>query len=110
MCRLKKEYKQPVIGIGDFNTAREEIDVYDPIKKNQTAGFTREEREGISKMLSQGFVDAFRSLYPSEKKYTQVLFIFRISQFVFRYWQSPIYKKHKKGWRLGYLKQCGLDD
>ena len=34
----------------------------------KTAGFTQEERDGFTQLLSEGFVDSFRHLYPDRKQ------------------------------------------
>ena len=52
--------KKPVIACGDFNCAHEEIDLAHPENNHFSAGFTDEEREGFSNLLSRGFVDTFR--------------------------------------------------
>lgn len=35
-----------------------------------TAGFTKEEREGFSALLAEGFLDSFRLLYPEKVAYS----------------------------------------
>ena len=65
---LKKE--KPVILCGDFNAAHEEIDLARPKDNEKNAGFTVEERKGIDNLLSAGFIDTFRSLHPTEERYT----------------------------------------
>ena len=35
--------------------------------KNKTPGFTDAEREEFTNLLTEGFVDSFRELYPEEK-------------------------------------------
>ena len=49
-----------MIACGDFNCAHEEIDLAHPENNHFSAGFTDEEREGFSNLLSRGFVDTFR--------------------------------------------------
>jgi len=45
--------------------------IANPKTNTKNAGFTPEERAGMTKLLSLGFVDTFRSLYPTtEKAYT----------------------------------------
>ena len=60
LTSLDKE--KPVIACGDFNVAHEEIDLANPDSNHTSAGFTDEEREGFSNLLSKGFVDSFRYL------------------------------------------------
>ena len=42
-------------------------DLARPKNNAGTAGFTKEEREGFTELLKQGFVDSFRHLYPERK-------------------------------------------
>lgn len=47
------------------------LDLANPKTNTKSAGFTQEERDGMTEMLSLGFVDTFRELYPTkEKAYT----------------------------------------
>ncbi len=56
--------KKPVIVCGDLNVAHKEIDLKNPKTNTKNAGFTPEEREKMTVLLSNGFVDTFRLLYP----------------------------------------------
>lgn len=56
--------KKPVILCGDLNVAHTEIDLANPKTNTKNAGFTPEEREGMTVLLKEGFVDTFRHLYP----------------------------------------------
>lgn len=58
---------KPVIIAGDMNVCHNEIDLANPKTNHKNAGFTKEERDGFTKLLSYGFVDTFRYLYPDEK-------------------------------------------
>lgn len=60
----------PVILIGDFNVMPAELDVYKPEKWIDDALFRPEVREAFHNILSQGWTDAIRTLYPDEKIYT----------------------------------------
>jgi AP endonuclease 1 len=63
--------KKPVIIAGDMNVSHQEIDLANPKANKKNAGFTQEERDGMTKLLSYGFVDSFRHFYPDmEKAYT----------------------------------------
>lgn len=59
--------KKPVILCGDMNVAHEEIDIANPKTNTKNAGFTKEEREGMTEFLADGYVDTFRKLYPERK-------------------------------------------
>lgn len=56
--------KKPVIIAGDMNVSHQEIDLANPKSNKKNAGFTQEERDGFTKLLSLGFVDSFRHFYP----------------------------------------------
>ena len=58
--------KKPVVLCGDPNVAHREIDLANPKTNRRNAGFTDEEREGISNLLAEGFLDSFRHLHPEE--------------------------------------------
>ena len=58
--------KKPVILCGDLNVAHREIDLSNPSSNRNNAGFTDKEREGISKLLDNGFLDTYRHLYPNK--------------------------------------------
>ena len=58
---------KPVILCGDLNVAHNEIDLKNPKSNTHNAGFTIEERNEMTNLLSSGFVDSFRYLYPDKK-------------------------------------------
>ena len=62
--------QKPVIYCGDLNVAHEEIDIKNPKTNRRNAGFTDEERQKFSELLSEGFIDTFRTLYPTEVTYS----------------------------------------
>ncbi len=82
--------KKPVIYCGDLNVAHEEIDLKNPKTNHFSAGFSDEERGKFSELLSSGFSDTFRKLYPEEVKYS---------------WWSYMFKSREKnvGWRIDYF-------
>ena len=61
---------KPVILTGDFNVMPTELDVYKPERWLNDALFRPETREAFHTLLSQGWTDAIRKLYPDEKIYT----------------------------------------
>ena len=62
----KLDEKKPVIVCGDMNVAHQEIDLKNPKTNHKNAGFTDEEREKMTQLLSNGFIDTFRTLYPKQ--------------------------------------------
>ena len=58
---LDKE--KPVLAVGDYNVAHTEIDLANPKNNHNSAGFTDEEREGFTNLLSKGFTDTFRHIH-----------------------------------------------
>lgn len=83
--------KKPVILCGDMNVAHEEIDLANPKTNKKNAGFTPEEREGMTELLSYGFVDTFRKLYPD-----------RTGAYTFWTYMGGARAKNV-GWRLDYF-------
>ncbi|WP_075728755.1 exodeoxyribonuclease III [Tissierella creatinophila] len=85
------DHKKPVIVCGDLNVAHKEIDLKNPSSNRKNAGFTDEERGKMTDLLSRGFVDSFRYLYPDkEDAYS---------------WWSYITKARDRnaGWRIDYF-------
>lgn len=82
--------KKPVIVCGDMNVAHEEIDIKNPKTNRRNAGFTDEEREKMTQLLSNGFIDTFRYKYPEQVTYS---------------WWSYRFKAREKnaGWRIDYF-------
>ena len=81
---------KPVIVCGDLNVAHEEIDLKNPKTNRRNAGFTDEEREKFGLLLSAGFTDTFRHLYPEKVTYS---------------WWSYRFRAREKnaGWRIDYF-------
>ncbi|HEY4198187.1 MAG TPA: exodeoxyribonuclease III [Mucilaginibacter sp.] len=61
---------KPVVLTGDYNVMPTEIDVYKPERWVNDALFRPETRAAFQKLLSQGWTDAIRKLYPTETIYT----------------------------------------
>ena len=82
--------KKPVIYCGDLNVAHEEIDLKNPKTNHHSAGFSDEERGKFTQLLSSGFTDTFRKLYPDKVEYS---------------WWSYMMKAREKniGWRIDYF-------
>lgn len=84
------EKTKPVVICGDFNAAHEEIDIARPKTNHHSAGFTDEERQGITNLINAGFVDTFRSLHPSDVRYTW-----------WSHWGHA--RENNVGWRIDYF-------
>jgi len=88
---LKKLEKQkPVVVCGDFNAAHQEIDIARPKTNHHSAGFTDEERRGITNYINAGFIDTFRYLYPDSVRYTW-----------WSHWGNA--RANNVGWRIDYF-------
>ena len=90
--KLLKELakSKPVITCGDFNAAHEEIDIARPKTNHHSAGFTDEERQGITNLINAGFIDTFRYLHPDEVRYTW-----------WSHWGHA--RENNVGWRIDYF-------
>lgn len=82
---------KPVIYCGDLNVAHEEIDLKNPKTNRKNAGFTDEERESLTKLLSEGFTDSFRLFYPDMEG-------------IYSWWSYRFHAREKNaGWRIDYF-------
>lgn len=63
MKRLEKT--KPVAFCGDLNVAHTPDDLANPKANDGEHGFTKEEREGIDKIIEAGFADSFRHFTPT---------------------------------------------
>jgi exodeoxyribonuclease-3 len=85
------DQKKPVILCGDLNVAHKEIDLKNPQSNHKNAGFSDEEREKMTTLLSHGYIDTFRYFYPDkEGAYS---------------WWSYMFKARERnaGWRIDYF-------
>ncbi|RYE23291.1 MAG: exodeoxyribonuclease III [Sphingobacteriales bacterium] len=62
--------RKPVVICGDYNVIPTELDVYKPERWVDDALFRPETRAAFKKLMSQGWTDAMRKLYPDEVIYT----------------------------------------
>jgi exodeoxyribonuclease III len=60
----------PVLLIGDYNVIPTDLDTYKPEKYVTNALFFPESKLSYKKLLKQGWTDAIRTLYPTERIYT----------------------------------------
>lgn len=86
---LNKE--KPVIYAGDLNVAHKEIDLKNPKSNRGSPGFSDQEREKMSLLLSSGFTDTFRYLYP-ERTGAYSWWSYRFNA-----------RKNNAGWRIDYF-------
>ena len=84
------EKEKPVVTCGDFNAAHREIDIARPKTNYHSAGFTDEERQGITNLISAGFIDTFRTLHPGAVRYTW-----------WSHWGQA--RANNVGWRIDYF-------
>ncbi len=87
--RLEK--KKPLVVCGDLNVAHKDIDLARPKQNyNKTAGYMREEIDGLNNILASDFIDTFRYKKGEEIKYS---------------WWSYRAGARKKniGWRIDYF-------
>lgn len=61
---------EPILVMGDFNTAPREIDLARPKQNVATSGFRPEERRELDRWFEHGWVDTFRELEPGGGHYT----------------------------------------
>ncbi|AKU91498.1 exodeoxyribonuclease III [Vulgatibacter incomptus] len=91
--RLEKGLRdgEPILVMGDFNTAHRPVDLARPKQNEDTSGFLPEERDELDRWLRNGFVDTFRHFHPEAKD---------------RYsWWSQRFNVRAKniGWRIDYV-------
>ena len=83
--------KKSVICCGDLNVAHQEIDLKNPKANHKNAGFSDEEREKFSVLLSHGYIDTFRYFYPDIEQ-------------VYSWWSYRFRAREKNaGWRIDYF-------
>ncbi len=82
---------KPVIACGDMNVAHEEIDLKNPKSNVGNPGFSNEERAKFTELLSAGFTDSFRWLYPDQKD-------------AYSWWSyRTAARSRNAGWRIDYF-------
>lgn len=59
--------EKPVVLCGDMNAAYNAADLDGGAQGMHVPGFTREERSGLTSILSAGFIDAYRHFHPDGK-------------------------------------------
>ncbi len=82
---------KPVVICGDMNVAHQEIDLKNPKSNRKNPGFSDEEREKMTKLLSSGFTDTFRYLNPDLTG-------------AYSWWSYRFNaRKNNAGWRIDYF-------
>ena len=83
--------KKSVVYCGDLNVAHKEIDLKNPKTNRMNPGFTDEEREKMTALLSSGFTDTFRYLNPDKEN-------------IYSWWSYRFRAREKNtGWRIDYF-------
>lgn len=83
--------KRPVIICGDMNVAHEEIDLKNPATNHGNPGFSDAEREKFSHLLTSGFTDTFRAMYPEARD-------------AYSWWSYRAAARERNvGWRIDYF-------
>lgn len=87
----KLDQEKPVLATGDYNVAHKAIDLANPKSNLRSPGFTEEERDGFTKLLSKGFIDTFRHLHGDVTG-------------MYTWWGQRIKtsKINNSGWRIDY--------
>lgn len=82
---------KPVIVCGDLNVAHKEIDLKNPKTNRKNAGFTDEEREKLTILLNNGFIDTYRYFNPNKEG-------------IYSWWSYRFNaRKNNSGWRIDYF-------
>ena len=85
------EKNKPVIVCGDLNVAHKEIDLKNPKSNRNNAGFSDQEREKFSNLLSNGFIDTFRHFNPDKEG-------------AYSWWSYRFNARaNNAGWRIDYF-------
>ena len=88
---LELDKNKPVVFCGDFNVAHNEIDLKNPKPNIGKPGFSNEEREKFSILLSSGFTDTFRHFYPDATG-------------MYSWWSYRFKaRENNAGWRIDYF-------
>ena len=84
------ETTKPVILCGDMNVAHNPIDLARPKPNEGNAGYTLEERQGMTNYINADLVDTFRTLHPEKEQYSWWSYRGRA-------------RANNVGWRLDYF-------
>jgi len=82
---------KPVIICGDLNCAHTEMDIKNAKQNKNNSGFTKEERNKMTELLSVGFTDFFRYFFPNKND-------------AYTWWlQMRDLRERNIGWRIDYF-------
>lgn len=88
---MELDRTKPVVYCGDLNVAHQEMDLKNPKTNRMNPGFTDQEREKMTCLLSSGFTDSFRYLYPD-------------TEGIYSWWSYRFNaRKNNAGWRIDYF-------
>ncbi|WP_289138457.1 exodeoxyribonuclease III [uncultured Brevibacillus sp.] len=88
---MELDARKPVIVCGDMNVAHQEIDLKNAKSNRNNSGFTPEEREKMTRLLTAGFVDTYRHFYPDQVD-------------AYTWWSfMPKVRERNIGWRIDYF-------
>jgi len=88
---LELDKVKPVVLCGDLNVAHTEIDLKNPGPNRGSAGFSDQERGKMTELLSAGFLDSFRTLYPDRTG-------------AYSWWSYRFNaRRNNAGWRIDYF-------
>ena len=83
--------EKPVVYCGDLNVAHQEIDLKNPKTNRGNAGVSDQERDCMTRLLSSGFTDTFRLLYPDRTG-------------AYSWWSYRFHaRENNAGWRIDYF-------
>lgn len=86
---LRKERPNLVV-VGDYNIAHHPIDIHNATANKDSSGFLPQEREWMTKLFGNGFVDTFRHFNQTPHNYSW--WSFRANA-----------RNNNKGWRIDYI-------
>lgn len=85
-----KSAGEPILVMGDFNTAHQEIDLARPRENRETSGFRPEERRAFDQWIRFGWTDTFRHFESAPGHYS--------------WWSQRVGVRERNiGWRLDYV-------
>ncbi len=91
LAKIKElETVKPVILCGDMNVAHKPIDLARPKQNEGSAGYTIEERQGMTNYVNADLIDTFRTLHPEKEQYSWWSYRGRA-------------RENNVGWRIDYF-------